>query len=127
MKLICTIRITSKRQQCRIYFSVVITYRVLIKIYFCPLTKELVRTNFCFRRNGIKSQKHLCNRLQLATSKFTNTISNLFCEMTQVAKRSSKLCDSSELYARWLNMFYFSSKRAPRVPVILRKERGETY
>lgn len=40
MKLICTIRITSKRQQYRIYYSVVITYRVLIKIYFTHSLKN---------------------------------------------------------------------------------------
>lgn len=40
MKLICTIRITSKRQQYRIYYSVVITYRVLIKIYFTHSIKN---------------------------------------------------------------------------------------
>lgn len=40
MKLIYTIRITSKRQQYRIYYSVVITYRVLIKIYFTHSLKN---------------------------------------------------------------------------------------
>lgn len=40
MKLICTIRITSKRQQYRIYYSVVITYHVLIKIYFTHSLKN---------------------------------------------------------------------------------------
>lgn len=40
MKLICTIRTTSKRQQYKIYYSVVITYRVLIKIYFTHSLKN---------------------------------------------------------------------------------------